>query len=170
MVPESEGLRYSVPLRDADRPLGIPRADGSLPPQVIAANAMADLAAHAMRACHSHGGFFIAEAPVSRGQGSPFAIPGREKHTAPLDHPSLRTLTADAHAFTMYLDQCRTRPDPTLCPQKTTALLASPGAEIVRQLFGPLVCNHPRGTHPSMVGYNAEGGYSPPNGRTTLQK
>ena len=111
-----------------------------------------------MRACHAHGGKFIAEAPVSRGKDSPFAIPGRERHIGVLDHPSLKELRESTGSSVINFDQCCTRDDPTKTPQKTTALLASPNvAAVVHREFGPLVCTHPIGTHPSMIGVDESG-------------
>ena len=143
-VPAGGGLQHSRPLRDCDNPLGFRRADGSLPPAVETANALADLAADAMSLCLDHQGFFIAEAPVSRGRNSPFAIRGRETHIGPLDRPSLAQLRRDTQSDIVYFDQCRTREHASDGPQKSTALLCSPTAlPHVRRLFGHLVCNHP---------------------------
>lgn len=152
------GLAFSQPLRDTDNPLGIQRADGSTPQKVLTANAVADCAALACRKAFEHGAGFIFEAPVARGKYSPFAIPGRESHVGVMEHPSVVALRLQTKASIINFDQCCTRDDPTQTPQKTTSLLASPNlAPAVQRLFGPLVCMHPVGTHPSMVGVDETG-------------
>ena len=152
------GLEHSKPLRSREHPLGIPRADGSLPPAVEHANRMAENAATIMQAVYEHGGVFIAESPPPRGEGSQFAIPGRESHTGQFEHPAFRQLISRSNASLVNFDQCRTRNDPHDSPQKTTTLLASPNvASSVRSRFATLVCNHPPHTHASMTGVDATG-------------
>ena len=155
------GLAFSQPMRDTDNPLGFLRDDGTLPVKVSIANKVCDCAAAACEAAFRNPNptaGYIFEAPVARGKDSPFAIPGRENHVGVLDHPSVNTLRLNTGGSVINFDQCCTRDNPTETPQKTTALLASPNlAAGVQKRFGPLVCTHPIGTHPSMVGVDESG-------------
>ena len=155
------GLAFSQPLRDIDHPLGFTKQDGSLPVKVSVANRIADVAAAACEAVFHNtnpDAGFILEAPVARGKDSPFAIPGRESHIGVLDHPSIKALQTSVNGSVVNFDQCCTRDDPSQTPQKTTALLTSPNlTQAVQSRFGPLMCMHPVGTHPSMVGIDETG-------------
>ena len=152
------GLAFSRPLRDCNNRLGFTNTDGSLPTAVDTANKIADCAAAALQAAYDHGAGYIFEAPVSRGKDSPFAIPGRESHTGVLEHPSVDALRLGTGGSVINFDQCCTRDDPTQSPQKTTSLLVSPNlAPMVQRIFGPLMCMHPVGTHPSMIGVDEYG-------------
>ena len=100
-------LANSKPLRDCDNPLGFADERGNVPERVLSANRIVDCAAACMEACYSHGGFFIAEAPVGRGKGAPaaFRIPGRERHINQFRHPSISALRAATNASLLQFDQ-----------------------------------------------------------------
>ena len=138
-----------APLRSQAFPSGIPNADGSLPSAVQRANLVASHTIQIAEACAAHGGHFIFENPVGRDRESQFAIAGREDHASLWTLPAMRTFAAKHQAIAVHFDQCRTG----AATMKTTQLLCSRSVEpAVRDQLGHLVCNHPAGTHQSIVG------------------
>ena len=138
------------PLRSLpEHPSGIPDASGRIPAHVLRANTIAEHAIQIAEAAASHGGHYIFENPVGRDAGSQFAITGREDHASLWTLPAMVRFARRHGECVVHFDQCRTGS----ATQKTTQLLCSPSVhEAVRERLGHLVCDHPAGTHESMVG------------------
>ena len=133
-------------------------ANGNLPAAVRHANKMADVLAAMCGAVLSRGGDCWVETSPSRGIGSAFPLEGRESHVGMLEHPSVADLAQKHGLKTLHFDQCMTRERPQDTPQKKTALLYSRGvARHVEHEFLHLMCNHPPGTHSSMLGLGEDG-------------
>ena len=145
------GVEHSYPLRSSKHVLGIPRADGTLPPKVVDSNIMSDFAAKVMRVVHDNGGVFAAESPPSRGAGSRFPIEGREDHVSQFDHPAWAELRHATGADMVYFDQCAFHyGDPGEVARKKTALLVNPkGFHAFHKLFSPRICTCLLYTSPS---------------------
>ena len=142
------------PLRNLTYPSGIPDASGNVPVSVTRANAIAKHAIAIATAVTGHGGRFIFENPVGRDANSPFAIAGREDHASLWKLPEMVAFSQRHGDLTVNFDQCRTG----AATQKTTQLLCSANViEQVRERLGPLVCNHPHGTHAPIVGEFGDG-------------
>ena len=161
-APGEGWLSHSKPMRRCslgdDRRTGVPGPDGKLPEAVEKANACADLLADACASCFGNGGDYIIETTPSRGRGAAYPIRGREDHVGMLDHPSMVKLAGTTGAHVLHFDQCMTRDDPELCPEKKTVLLYSPRlAAVITREFAPLMCNHSAGVHPSMLGLSSGG-------------
>ena len=150
---ESSPSGASGPLRDIDNLRGFESMGGQLPTKVIEANALLDGAIAAADAVAAHGGVFVFEHPVPRGEGSDFAMPGREKHASMFDDPAMKALIQRHGATHTDFDLCRVG----AMHVKTTRLCSSPTiAPHVAQLFGHLTCNCPGG-HAPMRGLDAGG-------------
>ena len=163
MLRGKPGVEHSRPVRDLDNLMGIPREDGSLPPSVLASNAMSELAASVMSAIHSKGGVFVAESPPSRAAGSRFPIEGRERHASQFDYPSWAELRKSSGARFVFFDQCPFHDDPSTTSPKKTAFLISPYAyEAFHRRFAPLVCTHAPGAHKQMYGLDGDGNFMSP--------
>jgi len=156
--PADGPLANSRPVRDCNHKLGFKGADGKVPDHVLKANWTADLLAELCSRAHAHNASFIVETAPSRGSEAAFPLPGRERHVGMLEHPSFEALADSTGALTMHFDQCMTRDDPTTTPVKKTVLLFSSAiAPAITEHFTHLMCNHPSGSHLSMVGME-EGG------------
>ena len=138
------GVEHSYPLRNSEHVLGIPRADGTLPPKVVSSNIMSDFAARVMQTVHDRGGVFVAESPPSRGTGSRFPIEGREDHVSQFDHPAWVELRRATKADMIYFDQCAFHEgDPKETSRKKTAFLVNPkGYDAFHRRFSPMICTH----------------------------
>ena len=137
------------PLRDRSNPSGIPDSKGNLHLAVQQANAIARNVIAITDIAANHGAQFIFENPVDRGEGSQFAIAGREQHAPLWRLPEMIAFAKRRGNHTVQFDQCRVGAS----TQKTTQLLCSASvSEHVKKRLGPLVCNHPPGTHQPIVG------------------
>jgi hypothetical protein len=144
------------PLRSLAEPEGFRDADGQLPPAVAKANAIARNAIALADAAAAHGGQFIFENPVGRDRTSQFAIAGREDHASLWKLPAMVDFARRHGENVVVFDQCRTNGS----TQKTTQLLCSGAiSQPVRERLGHLVCNHPPGTHGSIVGGDTSEGF-----------
>ena len=134
--------------------MGIPQSDGGLPATVIRANAIVTNCVRVAEATHMRGGNFVFESPVSRGSESRFAIDGKGEHADMSTHSDLARLAATAGVDRIFFDQCVFgAPTP-----KATQLIASD--ELLSHLspkFSERFCDHPPGTHNSIVGMAADG-------------
>ena len=124
--------------------------------RITVANAIADHSMQIADAVYAHGGRFIFENPVGRHAGSQFAIAGREEHASLWTLPSMVEFARKHGELVVHFDQCRTG----AASQKTTQLLCSDNVfEQVQSRLGHLMCNHPAGTHDSILGTNESGQY-----------
>eukprot|EP00965_Chrysotila_dentata_P201799 6180759-Pleurochrysis_carterae.AAC.2 len=105
-------------------------------------------------AAHKRGGNFIFESPVSRGANSRFAMEGKTEHVDMSTHNDMIKLTSATNAGRIFFDQCAFGAS----SPKTTQFIAS-GEALSRltPLFSKIFCNHPPGTHNSIVGKSENG-------------
>ena len=92
-----------------------------------------------LNAAVAHGACALVECPAWRGEGSPVAIIGREKHVCMLSFEPLEAFASATGAHPVLFDQCRTG----LEAQKATLLLCTPNVlSLARKFFGDLRCDH----------------------------
>ena len=136
------------PERDTDNVLGIPLPDGSIPLAASFANVVTEVACDAAEACAAHNGCVAFESPVSRAAGSPFAIPGREKHASFWTHPRIGAITRILSLHPVFFDQCMSG----CAAMKTTQLSCTPNlAAALHRNFAPLHCDGAH-QHASLLG------------------
>jgi hypothetical protein len=122
-----------TPDRDLDNLLGVTDEHGRITNKAAYANRMADNATGVCSTAAAHNKTVVIESPVSRAAGSPYELPGREKHACYFDHPSVCEFAETYGGEPVTFDQCCTGAD----AQKSTKLLATRGAdEIVKRTFG----------------------------------
>ena len=150
-------LRYVRPGPPTVRSLplhaeGIPKPDGSMPDSVQVGNKCLDVCLDVCdRVMSRLGGFCVFESPPGRGEGSQFAIKGREDHASMFSYPRLAAFMVKHKTQSVFFDQCRTRSAGEPNAVKTTQLECTPLAFTpVRVLFSPLICNH-SGGHDTMA-------------------
>ena len=133
---------------------GIRDAHGKLPLKTTQALQMCANAVRIMESALKHGAHVIVEHPIGRGEGSQFAIAGRELHSTVWDVTVMREFAAKYNLQDVVFDQCRTGAD----TQKTTQLKCSEGVhEAVSSRIAHLMCDHEFGTHASILGKRATG-------------
>ena len=145
------------PLFTRGSPDGLRDAKGLLPLKTKRALTMVANVIRVMGSALSHAAHVIVEHPVARGEGSQFAIPGREKHSTLWDVTVMRKFAATHNMRAVVFDKCRTGAG----TQKTTQLMCSTSVyDSVHDRLGHLMCNHEFGTHASVIGsaqVNADG-------------
>ena len=131
--------------------------DGSLAPSVVLGNTLLDFAILISETVISHGGFSFFESPVSRAEGSQFAMAGREDHAAMWDDDMLIEHLLAGRFGHVFFDQCCLREHPSA--QKTTQLSATLGLiEPLTKRFASRRCRLPASRHVSVPGgANADG-------------
>ena len=134
MAPDGPPVR-----RDVGYPSGIPDEQGRLPTEVIKANRLVDSGVEILSAACKHGAACILEAPAWRGEGSPDAIIGRERHVSMVSYPPLAAWIEKHKCATTVFDQGMTGQ----IAHKTTQLVSTPeAAEAVAGQFKHLRCSH----------------------------
>jgi hypothetical protein len=137
------------PLFDNKHPDGI-TINGHMPLQVVHALQLLENAIRvAEAALHSTPPKKVVfENPVSRAEGSQFAIKGRELHSPIWNTTLMKQFVARNKMQSVVSDQCRSGAD----SQKTTNWLCSAGVyESVQTRLGHLMCNHSHGEHRQLV-------------------
>ena len=135
-------------LFDSRHPDGIPNDQGQMPLQTIKAKRIVANAIKVAEAALGHDGHVVFESPVARGEGSQFAIKGRELHSSIWDLPMMQEFASKHNMQPVAFDQCRLGAG----TQKTTQLLCS--ERMHRSVFkrvGHLMCNHDRDAHASIL-------------------
>ena len=131
-------------VRDVDSPAGIMDEHGRVPSEVLRANKLMDNGVRVLRKCK---GACVVESPVWRGEGSPNALVGRERHTSMFSYPPLLRWAAEGGCKAAIFDQCMTG----LEAMKSTQLLGTPNVQTqLADEFGNLKCNHT--SHGSFLG------------------
>ena len=119
--------------------------DGGVIPGAAAAIAGLKGVARVLIAAHEHGAGCIIEHPVSRRAGSPFAIPGRERHSTMWDTDVGKALTKVLGLVSIFGDQCP--PPSNALHQKTTQWSVTKYWLVPASKDLNLKCNHPKNSH-----------------------
>ena len=118
---------------------------GRLPAATVIIENLEDLGM-IMRAAHTGGAGIIIEHPVSRAEGSPFAIPGRERHSTMWDTSVMKKVGIDLAIEHIYGDQCMLGAD---TPKTTDWGCTKPFASSAAVVLGKR-CDHPSDFHGSL--------------------
>ena len=148
------GANAAPVVRDRWQPEGIKGEDGKVATSVQRANLIVQGGLRVIEAAHDHGAPWIIENPVSRAEGSAFAIKGRENHSCLFDYPPMQTAMEKLGGLSVVFDQGAIGA-PT---QKTTQLMCSPAIHAaVMMRFGPLISSS-KPDDPSLLGDMDEDG------------